>query len=131
MGKSVILCGEISLIEVDKVTIQTSDKGSVTVVGGAGYEGKFVEVWGVPTGPNTLQETQHVNLSDNFGEGRSVGACRGVFGGVGARFQGAAVRGMLCSLPRSWRPTSTLADLKMYDELVQLSHRPQYAAMFA
>ncbi|GLC40666.1 hypothetical protein PLESTB_000035000 [Pleodorina starrii] len=66
-GKKVTLCCQISQIENGQVRVMTADKGEVTVVGGATpYEGRFVEVLGTVANPNTIQEIEHTNLSDNF-----------------------------------------------------------------
>ncbi|KAG2501556.1 hypothetical protein HYH03_000063 [Edaphochlamys debaryana] len=66
-GRKVILCGQITSIENGCVRLQTADKGEVTVTGGsAPYEGRFVEVLGTVSSPNTIQELEHVNLNDNF-----------------------------------------------------------------
>ncbi|KXZ55599.1 hypothetical protein GPECTOR_2g1149 [Gonium pectorale] len=66
-GKKVILCCQISQIDNGQVRVMTSDKGEVTVQGGATpYEGRFAEVLGTVVNPNTVQELEHLNLADNF-----------------------------------------------------------------
>ncbi|GIL52679.1 hypothetical protein Vafri_8498 [Volvox africanus] len=66
-GRKVILCCQINQVDNGQVRVVTADKGEVTVVGGtAPYEGRFAEVVGTVINPNTVQEIEHTNLSDNF-----------------------------------------------------------------
>lgn len=68
VGKKVIVAVQVQQVQNGQVIGQTSDKGQITIIsnGSAPFEGPFVEVVGTVTGANTIQEEEHISLSENF-----------------------------------------------------------------
>lgn len=86
VGRRVLMAVQIMSVQNGQVIAQTADKGQVTITSGgnAAYEGTFMEVLGTVTSPNTIQEENHTNLSDNFSECFCQAGARGIQKGTAA-----------------------------------------------
>ena len=70
-GRRVSLVGEVESVSGNQYVVLTSDKGRVTVNGsprGDPIQTRFVEFVGTVADGKTLNEDEHTNFGDNFGE---------------------------------------------------------------
>lgn len=71
VGNMVLLVGEVTCVESDKIQLKTSDGSSVTVMTKPAkqFESKYVEVLGRVVDATTIQEEDHTNFGETFGTG--------------------------------------------------------------
>jgi hypothetical protein len=68
VGRRILFVGKVEQTMGQSASLLSPDGGRVNVNLATSADSQFIEVDGVVVDPQTIQESSHVHLADNFGE---------------------------------------------------------------